>query len=77
MATDLQERKIELIQWLSVIDDIALLKRIADIKEQSASDWWDDISDREKASIDKGIADADEGRLKPHSSARSIYEKQL
>ena len=77
MATNLQERKIELIQWLSVIDDVTLLEKIADLKEQNSSDWWDDISKIEKDSIDLGLADADAGNLKPHSEARATYEKWL
>jgi predicted transcriptional regulator len=77
MATNLQERKIELIQWLSVIDDAALLQKIADLKDQDDQDWWDEISEAEKASVDRGLADADAGRLKSHAEARSIYEKRL
>lgn len=77
MATNIQERKIELIQWLSIIDDVSLLQKIADLKEQNSADWWNDISDAEKESIDLGLADADAGKLNPHTAARSIYEKWL
>ena len=75
MATNLQERKIELIQWLSLIDDDKLLEKIVDLKKQNSVDWWNEISEAEKDSIDRGLADADLGKLKPHSEARSIYEK--
>ncbi|HLA96158.1 MAG TPA: hypothetical protein VK612_10585 [Pyrinomonadaceae bacterium] len=78
MATiNMQERKLELIQWLSVIEDVSLLDKVAELKEQSTSDWWDEISDVEKGSISQGLEDADAGRLKPHSEARAIYEKRL
>ncbi|MCC6330056.1 MAG: hypothetical protein IT174_16205 [Acidobacteria bacterium] len=77
MATTLQERKIELIQWLSIIDDAALLDKIEDLKEQNASDWWDEISAAEKDSIDRGLTDADAGKIKPHIDARSSYDKLL
>jgi hypothetical protein len=77
MATNLQERKIELIQWLSVIDDVKLLEKIVDLKEQNSGDWWHEISEEEKDSIDRGLANADSGKLKPHSEARSMYEKWL
>lgn len=75
MSPNLQECKIELIQWLSVIDDAAVLEKIVDLREQVDSDWWQDLSEAEQDSIDLGLADADAGRLKPHSAARSIYEK--
>lgn len=52
-TTDIQERKLELIQWLSVIEDLSLLDKLAELKEQSTRDWWDEISDAEKESISK------------------------
>lgn len=76
-TTNIQERKLELIQWLSVIEDVSLLDKLAELKEQSTRDWWDEISDAEKESISKGLEDANAGRLKPHSKARAIYEKRL
>ncbi len=76
-TTNLQERKLELIQWLSVIDDVSLIEKVAKVRDDSVSDWWTEISEAEKESIAKGIEDADSGSLKPHSEARSKYEKWL
>lgn len=78
MATaNLQERKLELIQWLSVVDDASLIEKVAKLRDESVADWWDEISTSEKESIAIGIDDADAGRLKPHSAARAKYEKWL
>ena len=76
-AADIQERKLDLIQWLSMIEDVSLLDKLAELKEQSTRDWWDEISDAEKESISRGLEDANAGRLKPHSDARAIYEERL
>lgn len=76
MNTDLQiqNKKIEIIQWLSTIEDLNFLERLADlISRQKHKDWWDEISDAEKKSIENGIAEADAGKLNPHSKAREIY----
>ncbi len=54
MATNLQERKIELIQELYVIGDATLLEKIADLKEQNSSDWWDKISVAETNQLNIG-----------------------
>lgn len=54
MATNLQERKIELIQELYVIGDATLLEKIADLKEQNSSDWWDEISVAETKQLNIG-----------------------
>ena len=74
-TTNIQERKLELIQWVSVIDDVSLLDKLTNLRDQSISDWWDEISDSERESISKGLADADAGNVRPHSEARAIYEK--
>ena len=76
-VSDIQERKIELIQWLSLLDDVSLIDKVAKVREESVSDWWDEISDAEKESIAKGIEQADAGQMKPHSDARAKYEKWL
>ncbi|HMU34676.1 MAG TPA: hypothetical protein PKC89_12520, partial [Pyrinomonadaceae bacterium] len=73
----IQERKLELIQWLSLVDDDSLIDKVAKLREESVSDWWDEISDAEKESINKGLAQADAGQLTPHSKARAKYDKWL
>ena len=76
-VSNIQERKIELIQWLSLLDDVSLIDKVAKVREESVSDWWNEISDAEKESIAKGIEQADAGQMKPHSDARAKYEKWL
>lgn len=44
-------------------------------KQSSKTDWADEISNQEKKSIELGLADADNGRLKPNSEAKNIYER--
>ncbi len=76
MATSIQERKLELIQWLSLVDDVSLLDKVSDLKEQSTRDWWDEISEAERESVSKGLQDAEVGRFRPHSDAKAIYERR-
>lgn len=78
MATaNIQERKLELIQWLSVIDDVSLIEKVAKVRDENVSDWWNEMSEAEKESVAIGINDADSGQLRPHSEARAKYEKWL
>jgi len=74
---EIQNQKIELIQWLSTLEDVSIIQKIVDLRKTESRDWWDSISDTEKASIEKGIADANAGKLNPHSKARDIYGKWL
>lgn len=51
--------KLELIEWLSKLEDpetIEYLKIVKDSKN-SNKDWWNDLSDSEKAGIARGLND--------------------
>ncbi len=74
---NIQSKKLELIQWLSTIEDLSVLNKIIDLKKQENKDWWNLISDNEKQSIEKGLQDADAGKLNSHSKARQLYDKWL
>jgi len=77
MEMNLQNTKIELIQWLTFLDDKSLLQKIIDLRDKQTKDWWNDISESEKNSIEKGISDSKNGKLNSHSEARKVYEKWL
>lgn len=72
----IQNTKLELIQWLSSLENISLINKIYEIKEAD-SDWWNDISDAEKESIELGLKDIEEGNVVSHSEVKKMYEKWL
>lgn len=48
------------------------------LKESSTpGDWWDEISEAEKAGILRGIADLEAGRTTPHEEVVKKYEHWL
>ncbi len=67
-------QKLELIQWLSTIEDTSLIEKIMDLRERESKDWWNSISENEKESIELGLKDAESGKLNAHLKAREIYE---
>ncbi|MUP47365.1 hypothetical protein E0K83_16610 [Gramella sp. BOM4] len=73
----IQDKKIELIQWLSTLEDQSVIDKIMELRESEKTDWWSELSKEEKSSIQKGISDADSGNLKLHSKAKGLYEKWL
>jgi len=77
MEMNLQKTKIELIQWLSFLDDKSLLQKIIDLRNKQTKDWWNNISESEKDSIKRGISDSKSGKLNSHSEARKVYERWL
>jgi hypothetical protein len=43
---ELQNKKLELIQWLSIIEDINFLEKISElIIKEKKKDWWDKASE--------------------------------
>ena len=77
MEINIQNTKIELIQWLTTLNDKSLIEKILELRKSETTDWWNEISEAEKQSIEKGILDADNGKLNSHSEARKVYEKWL
>ena len=77
MKAEIQSKKIELIQWLSTLEDTAIIDKLIKLRRSEDSDFWDSITDSEKQSIAKGISDADSNRLQDHSSIKMLYEKWL
>jgi hypothetical protein len=68
---------LQLIHWLSTIEDIKVLEKIIDLKKQENSDWWVGITAKEKESIEYGLKDAKAKNLKSHSNAKKLYDKWL
>jgi len=77
MEIDIQNAKIELIQWLTTLDDASLIKKIIELRNKETEDWWKKISDAEKESIKSGLSDAESGKLNSNSEAERIYGKWL
>ena len=76
---DIQTEKLDLIEWISKLNDSSVIKKLRSIKENYAKskDWYADLDEEELASIDRGLKDIDEGRLNDHDAAQKIYEKYL
>ncbi len=77
MEISLQNKKVELIQWLTTLKDESIIQQLIDFRNSQIKDWWKELSDAEIKSIKKGIQDADKGNLVSHSEARKVYEKIL
>ena len=56
-------KKLELIQWLSTIEDPSIIEKINELRKKESSDWWNSISENEKKSIELGLKDAASGKL--------------
>ena len=77
MEMNIQNAKIELIQWLTTLEDGDLIQKIIELRRSETKDWADELTDPERKSIELGLSDADNGKLKPNSEAKKIYGKWL
>lgn len=64
---NLQAKKLEIVQLILNTEKPAILKKVEDVlKKEKGTDWWDEISEEERKSIEQGLAEADRGELIPH-----------
>ena len=65
--------KSSLIQWLQTVEDKSVLESLQHFKSmQESADWWDTLNDDQIKSIEKGLQDAQEGKV---ISSEKLWEK--
>ncbi len=64
-------------QYLDDADEKTIKMVYAMLQVNAETDWWDDISDETKASINCGKGDAKAGRVTPHKEVIAKYSKWL
>ena len=57
---NLETRKINLINWISTIQEDSILEKVEKIQNEK-TDWWDTISDKYKKAINEGLDQLDRG----------------
>jgi len=72
---DIQAEKLKLINWLTDVTEPSVIKRFIELKNDEAADWWDQISEEERAEIEEGLAEADRGEVLSHEEVMSKYDK--
>ena len=70
---DIQAEKIELTQLLLQTEDVTIIKKVKAIFKKEQKDWWDELTEEQKESINEGLKDADEGRVVPFESFMQKY----
>ena len=72
---DIFSKKYQLIEWIMNIRDTQMIDKLLSIAEKS--DWWSDLSQTERNSIEKGLQDLSESKFYNHSDVKKHYEKYL
>ena len=71
----LEAIKLELIEWLTMLDDQDTINYLKVVKDSASedSDWWNALSDDQKHGIEAGLKDIDEGRVTDHEDIKRKY----
>ena len=70
----LKNKLHSLIDTINDSDKIKAMLTLLNVND-STDDWYDDISDNQKASIKKGLNDIKNGRVKNHKEASAEIDK--
>ena len=72
---DIQAEKLKLIEWLLSLKDQSIIEKLNIFKDNfnETKDWWETLSETQKASIDRGLKDLSEGKITPHSEVMKKY----
>ena len=73
----IKELRDEVKRYVDKADERILKVVYAMLETDMQEDWWNDLSDKEKASIEEGIRDAKAGRVTPHSEVVKKYDRWL
>ncbi|MGE5395891.1 MAG: hypothetical protein ACM3P1_14195 [Candidatus Saccharibacteria bacterium] len=73
---NIEARKLNLINWISSIQDDILIEKLEKI-QQEKDDWWDLISENDKMAINEGIDQLDRGEYLTHEQVRAIIKERF
>lgn len=72
---DLEARKYQFIQKLLKVEDERILERLELLLNANQKDWFDELSESEKADIQVGLAQAERGEFTSHEDVMERFSK--
>lgn len=69
-------KKIELIEWISKVQDKELIMKVEDLRKSAEADWWDSLSKEQKEDIEAGVSDLDSGKKRNFKQVLAKYKKK-
>ena len=62
-TAEIKQTKASLVEWINQLTDPNTLVAIESLRKKSNSDWWNELSDAQKAHINEGLEDIKAGRV--------------
>lgn len=66
-----------MIEKITDSDILSAVKTLLKGKTAIQNDWWETVSDEERAEIKEGVTDADRREVIPHEEVMEKYSKWL
>ncbi len=76
---NLQAKKLELVQLILNTERPSLLEMVSQLlKQEKETDWWDELPESVKKSIETGIEEAERGETIPHEEVmKGLHKKNI
>lgn len=72
---NLEARKYQFIQELVKVEDESILEKLELVLKANQNDWFDDLSESEKAEIQIGLDQAEKGEVVSHGDVMKRFSK--
>jgi len=73
----IEAQKIRLIERIAQVENQAIIDQINAVLEQSESDFYDELTDEQRASAQRGLSQVQSGDTISHAEVKKIYKKWL
>jgi predicted transcriptional regulator len=74
---DVTIMKNKAMKYLDNADEKTIKMIYAMLEVEAQSDWWDDLSEPAKDSIQQALQDVENGKVTPHKEVMKKYKKWL
>jgi predicted transcriptional regulator len=74
---NIEAMRKEVVEYINDADERMVKAIHAMLEEDQNDDWWDEISEDQKASIERGLKDMEAGNVIPHADMVKLYSKWL
>ncbi|MCP2026903.1 hypothetical protein L1276_002047 [Flavobacterium sp. HSC-32F16] len=72
---NLEARKYQFIQELVKVEDERVLEKLELVLKANQNDWFDELSESEKAEIQIGLDQAEKGEVESHEDVMKRFSK--
>jgi hypothetical protein len=66
-------KKIELIEWLTRLQDKKMIRKVEGLRKAAEADWWNTLTAEQQEDITAGVEDLEAGRKKDFKKVVSKY----